>query len=291
MNAASKLTTVCSVFGLVLSLGAADPPTPAAPTVPAPAGATPGAPAPGTAAPGAPSATGAAPGAGTNAAPSLMVIAPAILIGSQGNLVRVAGLNLTNASEVRFVGSNAPGAFTIKSRGLLPAGTDTNKFGDTQLELELAMTPQAPAGTSSFIVVGPGGQSQPKPIMVFPPDAIYPEKEPNGAFVEAQDLPFGKVIEGTIYLPKDLDVFRVTGRAGQSIQAQVVASVLGSPVDSLMNFYDAQAHLLATNDNAGGLDSMIQLVLPADGSYYITLVDAKEGGGPAYAYYLLLTVP
>src|SRR5688572_29234761 len=129
MKAASNLTTLCSVFGLAVTIFAADAPVPLNPAVPAaPA-------APGTV-PGAP--TNAAPGAATNTLPSVMVIAPTILIGSQGNLVRVGGLNLTNATEVRFVGSNAPGASTVKSRGLLPAGTDTNKFGDTQLELELA---------------------------------------------------------------------------------------------------------------------------------------------------------
>jgi len=224
--------------------------------------------------------------------PSVLLSTPSILITSAGNIIKINGLNLTNATEVRFLNSNAPGRLAIKSRGMLPAGQDTNKLGDSHLELELSTVPQAPAGNNSYVVVSPGGQSKPAPIMIFPADAIYAEKEPNGGFSDGQDLPFYRVIEGLINLPKDLDVYRVTGLAGQAVQIQVVASVLGSPVDSLISFYNSKAQVLASNDNSStGLDSMVEAVLPADGAYYITVVDAKEGGGPAYAYYLLLTTP
>ena len=134
------------------------------------------------------------------------------------------------------------------------------------------------------------------------------EKEPNGApadapasaLADAQAVALPVIVNGRIGEPGDCDVFRVDGRAGQEIVAEVVARRLESPLDSVLLVTDAQGRTLAFNDDhedkGAGLethhaDSCVRLTLPADGPYYVHLADAQHKGGPAYAYRLRLGPP
>lgn len=200
-------------------------------------------------------------------------------------------MNLTNVTQVGLLGSNTSATVTIKAAGLIDLPPEQPApFGNQQLDVLFNIPPQSTASTNAFVVVNAGGRSQARPFLVLPAGSLVPEKEPNGSFVDAQDLPFGKVIQGLMDGPKDLDVYRLTGKAGQNIQAMIFAEMLGSPMDSVLTLYDASSHVLVTNDNSpNGLDSAIQSILPADGTYYLTVVDAKGGGGPAYMYQLFLT--
>ncbi|MGA9624047.1 MAG: PPC domain-containing protein [Bryobacteraceae bacterium] len=126
------------------------------------------------------------------------------------------------------------------------------------------------------------------------------EKEPNNSPAAAQRVKLPVIVNGRIDQPGDWDVFRFQGRAGQAIVAEVYARRLDSPLDSVLKLTDAKGQQLAFNDDyddpGAGLethhaDSRILTTLPANGTYYLSLGDAQQKGGPEYAYRLRIGAP
>jgi hypothetical protein len=126
------------------------------------------------------------------------------------------------------------------------------------------------------------------------------EKEPNNSPAAAQRVKLPIIMNGRIDQPGDWDVFRFQGRAGQAIVAEVYARRLDSPLDSVLKLTDAKGRQLAFNDDyddpGAGLethhaDSRILTTLPATGTYYLSLGDAQQKGGPEYAYRLRISAP
>ena len=130
--------------------------------------------------------------------------------------------------------------------------------------------------------------------------AGMPRKEPNDSTQAAQAVTLPLIVNGRIDRPDDWDVFRFEGRAGQQIVAEVRARRLESPLDSVLELFDAAGNRLAFNDDhedksdalrTHHADSLIRFTLPADGTYYVRLGDAQYQGGPEYAYRLRLSEP
>ncbi len=126
------------------------------------------------------------------------------------------------------------------------------------------------------------------------------DTEPNDAPPTAQAVTLPVIVNGQIDRPDDWDVFRFEGRAGQEIVAEVSARRLESPLDSVLELFDAADKRLAFNDDhedkfddlrTHHADSLIRFTLPEDGVYYVRLGDAQCHGGPEYAYRLRLSGP
>jgi len=78
--------------------------------------------------------------------PRVVVVVPLGMEPGRTNRIKIRGVNLTNATELRFSGlTNAE--FKIKSSGKadVPKDQDAKKSGDTQLEVELKLAEGTPA--------------------------------------------------------------------------------------------------------------------------------------------------
>lgn len=126
------------------------------------------------------------------------------------------------------------------------------------------------------------------------------EKEPNDDPAHAQAVKLPIVVNGRIQRKDDWDVFRIEGRAGDTIVAEVSARRLESPLDSFLKVTDASGKVVAFNDDyedpAAGVnthhaDSYLMGKLPADGPYYVHLGDTARSGGEEYAYRLRISPP
>ncbi len=138
--------------------------------------------------------------------------------------------------------------------------------------------------------------------MPFAIDALpeVTEKEPNNRKENAQRVPFPIIVNGRIDQPGDTDVFRIDGRAGDELIAEVTARRLNSPLDSLLRLTDAAGKELAANDDFDDkgaallthqADSRIRVKLPVTGSYYLYLADTQGKGGPDFGYRLRISRP
>lgn len=137
-------------------------------------------------------------------------------------------------------------------------------------------------------------------VFVVDPQPDTAEIEPNDTPGQAQQLTLPALVNGRIDHPDDADFYRLHGRAGDKIVAEILARRLLSPLDSVLHLTDAAGHTLARNDDfddkgAGLLahqaDSRLTATLPADGDYFLQVTDAQHQGSPAHAYRLRVGPP
>ncbi|MDB6034874.1 MAG: putative subtilase-type serine protease precursor [Verrucomicrobiales bacterium] len=221
--------------------------------------------------------------------PSVAMVIPLAITPGTTNKIKIRGQNLTNVTEVKFARTNLH--LTIKSKGKaeVPKEMDAKKVGDTQIEAELTLPEDAPLGTNAFTLVSADGESKPAMLVVLPAKSLVAEKEPNNSFRENQPLELGKTVQGAIGEAKDVDVFKLKCKAGQTLVAQVQAARLGSTLDSILTLYDEHGHQLAASDDSEtDSDSLLRIKIPKNGTYLLSLIDAHDKGGATYVY--LLTV-
>src|SRR5262249_14369262 len=97
------------------------------------------------------------------------------------------------------------------------------------------------------------------------------------------------------------DVYSFVGRAGHLYDLDVYSSTLprtANPIGSVLRLYDASGKLLATSDDdfESHDSSLLDVRLPADGTYYVVVSSYNPPGGPgldvgAYELYLQRYTP
>ncbi len=225
--------------------------------------------------------------------PRVVVAVPLGIVPGTTNTIKLRGLNLTNATTLRFLAAGPSAEVRIKSAGKVevPKDQDSKKLGDTQLEVELTLPSGTPFGAQPFVVVTPDGESQTNSLLVLDGSSLVKEKEPNDGFRQPQPIQLGQTVQGVIAAAYDVDVFRFDGRVGQRIIAEVTAARQGSPLDAILTLYDSAGRTVAINDDSeAGMDSILRATLPADGAYFLSLMDAHDRGGPAHVYLLAARV-
>ena len=173
------------------------------------------------------------------------------------------------------------------------------------LPTEVLSLPSQPAGVYTVSLDHPLGPSN--PMMYLVDDApVQQEVEPDNPTNAAQKCELPLFIEGRINSPGDVDIYRFEGQAGQHLVAEVIARRLHSPLDSLLRVTDSQGKTIAWNDDftdrRGYLhrgygvlthqaDSRLEVELPENGIYEVSVTDATCHGGPAYGYQLRIGPP
>lgn len=91
-----------------------------------------------------------------------------------------------------------------------------------------------------------------------------------------------QTFRGTLSPSGDVDVIRVSLRAGQ--EYSVALSGVGSNelADPYLEVYDANGNLVASNDNSVGLDSLARFTASASGSYYVVASSYDGAGAGTY---------
>ncbi len=122
----------------------------------------------------------------------------------------------------------------------------------------------------------------------------------NDDLAHAQTIKMPMIVNGRIDAPGDRDVYRISGRAGEIVVAEVTARRLDSPVDSFVKLTNKAGKVLAMNDdfedigsglNTHHADSYLTFKLPSDGPYFVHLTDTARNGGAEYGYRLRLSHP
>jgi hypothetical protein len=129
----------------------------------------------------------------------------------------------------------------------------------------------------------------------------YPESieaEPNNAAAQAGNLQLPMTANGRIDQLGDEDWYRLPLAAGQNVLLETTAHrMLRSPIDTLIEIYDAAGKKLAENDDGiaidyismydyRSMDSRLTFAAPAAGDYFVRVTDQAGSFGPRAVYRL-----
>jgi hypothetical protein len=119
------------------------------------------------------------------------------------------------------------------------------------------------------------------------PMPVNLESEPNDNVREPNvaSNPLPAAFCGVIEKEGDMDAFAFEAKKGQRIVTQLFArSLLRSPLDAVVDIYDANIKRVGGNDDQGGPDSYAEFTAPRDGRYIVRVRDHLGNGGAAYSY-------
>lgn len=221
--------------------------------------------------------------------PKIVVAIPlAIEIGIPVKLT-LRGHLLDQATEVKVGTGDLKAEIVSKGKAAVPQNYDAKRVGETQVELKLTLPAETESGRLPVVVVTADGASILYEIVVGKADELIPEKEPNDGFKTAQPITIGKTVVGTIHDQRNVDVFEIKGEAGQKVTIRAVAQQAGSLMDPFLTLYDGAGQVVAGVDDNDGRDAKIEVTLPKSGSYFVTVQDANDAGGPHFVYLLKVT--
>lgn len=200
--------------------------------------------------------------------------------------VTIRGFRLDQGKEVQV---SSGGTAKILSKGPAPVpDKNPDQVGDTQIVADVTLPAKIEADVLITVATSEGN-TRPQPLLVEGKRAVVAEKEPNPGFRPSQEIKLPVVIEGVIGMPRDVDVFRFQGKKGQKVRAEVRANRFGSPLDAMLTLYGERAVEIASADDfKGSRDALLEATLPADGVYFLSLIDAHDTGSALHVYRLLV---
>jgi hypothetical protein len=224
--------------------------------------------------------------------PAILTCSALAVLPGATKVLKFRGQMLADASAVAVTTADkaaVPAAIKGKGKSEPPKPFDAKRAGDAELQVELKLPADVKPGAElSVVATTPAGATPPFAIRVADPTTTVEEKEPNGGFKAAQELPTGKAMLGAIENPMDVDVYRIGGRARQTVVVELTARGKGSLLDAALTVYDAAGRVLATADDAGpdARDPVLRFTPPSDGAYHVAVIDANDRGSAAHCYEL-----
>lgn len=133
-------------------------------------------------------------------------------------------------------------------------------------------------------LAGPLGVSNPRGFAVESWNELM-ESAGNRAAAQAQTMEVGSVVSGTFDANGE-DWYKFGAKKGTRVLIDVVAQRIDSKADATLVLTDAAGHELANSRDVNRRDPFIDVVIPADGEYFIKAYDFIFGGGAEYFYRL-----
>lgn len=219
--------------------------------------------------------------------PRIKLALPLGIVPGATQKIKLRGLHLDTAENIELSGG-LTAKIISKGKADVPQGLEAKIVGDSQIEIELTAPAELPDEITAAAVT-PAGKSEPHRFLVAKNRSAAADKEPNNGFQQAALLALKNFVDGQIERGQDVDVYRLTAKAGQKITVEIVAARAGSPLDALVTLHLPNGSPLATNDDhAGTRDPKLETTIPADGVYFIAIQDANDQGGPLHHYRLLI---
>jgi hypothetical protein len=112
------------------------------------------------------------------------------------------------------------------------------------------------------------------------------EAEPNDELktATATETVTPVALNGILEKAGDADWFKFKAKKGQNLDVHVYARRIGSPLDPVLNIYNATGGNIAGNDDSAGADSYLRFTVPDDGYYHLRVGDHLNRGGATHVY-------
>jgi hypothetical protein len=204
------------------------------------------------------------------------------------------GRNLTGAKAVIF---DAAG-ITARLRAITDvsekisgprAGVDLGAqvpLGKKQTaQLEVTVAKDVAPGIHKFRIQTALGTSDTAVLDIGSLPEIQETGKDANAAAQSQPVTLPATLVGAVSTPGDADQYEFAGKAGEQVVFQVVASPLGSQLESLLTLRNAAGEVLAqAGEKDIQADSVLTWTLPQDGDYTFTVTDREKGGGADHFY-------
>lgn len=206
------------------------------------------------------------------------------------------GARRSTTQQVEILGENLDGASSLQFDD---DGVKARILRSTYLSAvaEVTIAPEAKLGIHCARLFSPLGVSN---LLGFRVGILpeVPEREPNNSRQTAQALTWPSVVDGTIFPDEDADFYKIRGRAGQKVTIEVLASRIGSGLNSELYLLDERGRRLTVGDDEEDLDPVIHYVFADDRNYYVVVRSVFSvlnisfpTGHPAYTYQLRVAAP
>ncbi|MEX1231913.1 MAG: PPC domain-containing protein [Planctomycetaceae bacterium] len=194
-------------------------------------------------------------------APVLHTVFPAGGQAGTSVAVTVQGASLEGLSALRISASST--------------AVTAEKSGDNQFIITIPA--ETPPGSYALRAVGMHGVTAPRPFVVSRM-AEQIETEPNNDATTMTTIPLDSVVNGKINPAGDVDVFAFDAVAGQRVVIECFAERIDSQLHGVLELYDAAGKKLASNRGYAGVDPLLDVIVPSDGTYTIKLFDLTFSG-------------
>ncbi len=223
-------------------------------------------------------------------APKVLYAVPLVAKSGEKQKLALRGKNLASVKEVKVTGIDGVKLKVLGAKAVaVPNNYPGDRVGDSEVEVELEMPKGAKPGEVKLTAANAAGDSNAYTLLVRDELPAVAEKEDNGGFDTAQAVSLPCAVEGLSKSEKDVDVFKFEGKKGAKIRIEVQAARFGSPVDGFLTVFDADRKVLDSADDVNGsADPVLTAVLPRDGTYFISLIDAHDLGGANFGYRLVV---
>lgn len=160
--------------------------------------------------------------------------------------------------------------------------------GEFSQEMKLPTTPQEKLGVFGQL----DGLLAPTPNWIRLSDfdnvlATSSNHDRGHAVAAGQSPPFA--LNGILLTNRQEDWFQFPARKSQKLEVQVFARRLRSPLDSVVDLFDANGRQLASNDDSAGADSELRFAVPQTTNYFLRIYDKLRRGGHDFTYRVEIT--
>lgn len=227
--------------------------------------------------------------------PHITALSPIAVSPGFKGVVRLRGIQIKDASEIRAGSAAKPDTLAIKEKkdAAVPNGMEKDLVGEHEVSVDLALPTGFPEGPLSLTLTARGLTTNAVPLQVVPAEKLVVETEPNPGFRQSMKIAPGQIIAGLIKEPRDVDVFEMAAKKGQKLRVTVAAGGATSLCDPLLTAHDAEGRPIAARDDASltTRDAEINLEPATDGPVYLVVQDALDFGGDWHGYRLEVSAP
>jgi hypothetical protein len=165
-----------------------------------------------------------------------------------------------------------------------------------QVKLKVTVAADALLGVREFRVVSPLGVSSTGQLLVVADPVVHEPTKPNDTRQQASEVPVPAVVCGRIEAITDVDWFRFTVQAGQTLTFETHCARLQDKIhdlqkhaNPLLTLYDSDGRELAANDSGRFADALLSYTFQQAGTYYLQIRDSRYDGDPRWVYALSIS--
>lgn len=195
--------------------------------------------------------------------------------GQQGKTLSVKVLSSADLDESSVIWFSHPGI----------VGEPSSSSTEGSSEFQVRIDPAVPPGCYEVRVGGIFGLSNPRRFQVGRYQESV-ESEPNNRREESNELSVNATVNGRVESRGDVDWFKFNARAGQRVLAACAAQQTDSVLQAVVELFDSSGRRLAASGGSRTPDPIADVIIPADGAYYVRVFDHAYRGSVDHIYRL-----